>query len=130
MTNAEWFAVIESVLGDFKGVSDAASMMQIEEIPKLFRRVQEWESLDRQVKTLEANKGIKGSESDAFSQVEKWLAVIKDKQRQLRDAIKDLIIEVKHVVMALQLEMSELIVTVKVMMMAMDNSSQEGGASK
>ena len=50
----------------------------------------EWESLDRQVKTLEANKGVKGSRSGASSQVEEWLAVIEDNQRQLGDAIKDL----------------------------------------
>ena len=36
MTNAEWFTMIESTLGDFERVSEAIQMMQIEEMPKLF----------------------------------------------------------------------------------------------
>ena len=56
--------------------------------------------------------------------------MIKYNQRQLKDTVKDLTMEVKNVVAALWLEMSELANIVKVMMMAMCNSSQEGGASK
>ena len=56
--------------------------------------------------------------------------MIEDTQRQLGDTIKDFTTEVKDVVVALRLEMSELATIVKVMMMVMGNTSQEGGASK
>ena len=46
------------------------------------------------------------------------------------DVVKDLVTEVKDVVAALWLEMSEMVATVKVMMLALGNSSQEGDASK
>ena len=65
MTNAEWFAMIESTLEEVKGVSEAVRTIQTEDIPKLFQRTLEWESLDQWVKTLEANKGVEGSESSA-----------------------------------------------------------------
>ena len=56
--------------------------------------------------------------------------MIEDNQRQLGDAVKDLTMEVKDVVVTLWLEMSKLATTIKVMMMALGNSSQEGDASK
>ena len=56
--------------------------------------------------------------------------VIEENQRQLGDAIKDLTTEVKDVVATLQLEMSEMATIVKVMILALGNSSQEGGASE
>ena len=68
--------------------------------------------------------------SDESLQVEERLVVIEDTQRQFRDVVKDLIGEMKDVMVALQLEMSELATIVKVMMMAMGNNSQEGGASE
>ena len=101
--------------------------MQTEEILELFRRAQEWESIDRQVKTLEANKGARALESGKSQQVKEQLAVIEDTQRQLGEAVKDLTIEVKDVVATLQLEMSELTPIVKVMMIALGNSSHKGG---
>ena len=56
--------------------------------------------------------------------------MIKDNQRQLGNAVKDLTIEVKDVVATLQLEISKLATTIKVMMMALGNNSQEGSASE
>ena len=56
--------------------------------------------------------------------------MIKDNQRQLGDTVKDITIEVNDVVATLWLEMSELATIVKVMMMALGNNSQEGGASE
>ena len=103
-------------------------MLQIKELPELFRRTLEWESLNQRVKTPEVNKGVEGSGSGASPQVEEWLAMIEDNQRQLGDAIKDLTIEVKDVVATLRLEMSELTTIVKVMMMTLGNSSQKGSA--
>ena len=58
----------------------------------------------------------------ASPQVEEWLAVIEENQRQLGDAVKGLTIVVKDVVAALRLEMSEMAATVKVML-ALGNSS-------
>ena len=81
MINAEQFVAIESTLRDFEGVSEAVQMMQIEKIHKLCWRAQEWESLDWRVKTLEANKGVKGLGSSASPQVEEWLAMIKENER-------------------------------------------------
>ena len=73
-------------------------MMQTEEIPKLFQRTLEWESLNQRVKTLEANKGVEGSWSGASPRVKEWLSVIEDNRRKIRDVIKDLTMEVKDVV--------------------------------
>ena len=56
--------------------------------------------------------------------------MIEDNQRQLGKIVKDLITEVKDVMASLWLKMSKLVTIVKVMMMALGNSSQEGGASK
>ena len=52
--------------------------------------------------------------------------MIEDNQRQLRNTVKDLTMEVKDVVVAFQIKMSELAATMKVMIMAMGNSFQEG----
>ena len=68
--------------------------------------------------------------SGASPQVEERLAMIEENQRQMGDAVKDLTTEVKDVVATLREEMSELAATVKVMMMALGNRSQEGGASE
>ena len=130
MTNAQRFEAIETALGNFEGVRDAIQTMQDEEIPELFRRAQEWESLDRRVKTLEAGKGVEASGSGSSPQVEERLGMIEDTQRQLGEAVKDLTVEVKDVVAALHAEMSELTATVKVMMIALGNSSHEGGPSE
>ena len=46
MTNAQRFEVIEMTIRDFEGASDIVWAMETEEIPELFRRAQEWESLD------------------------------------------------------------------------------------
>ena len=56
--------------------------------------------------------------------------MIEKNQRQLGDTIKDLTMEVKDVVATLRIEMGELVAMVKVMTLALGNSSQEGGASK
>ena len=78
MTNAKWFVVTESTIREFEGVSEAIWMIQIKELPELFWRILEWETLDQWVKILEANKGVQGSRSGALPQVEEWLAKIKD----------------------------------------------------
>ena len=49
--------------------------------------------------------------------------MFEDTQSQLRDTIKDFTIKVKDAVMTFQLEMSELVATVKVMIIAMCNRS-------
>ena len=128
--NVKQFAIIEFAFEEFKWVSEAVWMIQTKEITKLFQRTLEWDSLDRWVKTLEANMGVYGLGSGASSQVEGWLVVIEDNQRQLGDTVKDLTIEVKDVMETFQLEMSELVATVKVVMMALGNSFQEDGASE
>ena len=48
--------------------------------------------------------------------------MIEDNQRLLGDTVKHLTTEVNDVMTILRLEMSELTTTVKVMMMALDNS--------
>ena len=80
MTNAQQFKAIETVHEDFEGVRDA---IQTEEILELFRMAQEWESLDRRVKTLEANKEVKASGNSESPQVGKRLIVIEDTQGTL-----------------------------------------------
>ena len=55
--------------------------------------------------------------------------MIEDTQRQLGDTIKDLINEVKDVVVVLWLEISDLMAMMKVIIMAMGNSLLEGGVS-
>ena len=75
------FEVIEIALKDLDRVSDVIWTMQTKEIPKLIQRAQEWEFPNWWVKTLEMNKGVKGSgivhphksESDL-----KWLRAPKD----------------------------------------------------
>ena len=52
--------------------------MQTKEIPELYQRAQEWESLDWRVKTLEANKGVEGLGSGASLQVDECLVMIED----------------------------------------------------
>ena len=98
MTNVEWLAVLESTVGELEGVSETVQMMQIEELPELFQRTLEWDSLNQRVRTLEANKRVEGSGNGASPQVEERLAVIEDNQRQLGDVVKDLTTEVKDVV--------------------------------
>ena len=130
MTNAKRLAMLESTVREFKGVGEAVQTMQTKELPKLFRRTLEWESLNQRVKTLEVNKGVKGSGSGTSLQVEEQLAMIEDNQRQIGDTVKDLTTKVNDVIATLQLEISELATTIKVMMMALGNSSQESGALK
>ena len=56
--------------------------------------------------------------------------MIETNQKELKDAIKDLTNEVKDVVATLREEMSDVAASMKVMMLAIGNSLQEGGASK
>ena len=65
MTNAERFAALESAIGEFEGVGEAVRQMQTEELPDLYRRTLEWDSLNQRVMTLEVNKGVEGSGSGA-----------------------------------------------------------------
>ena len=81
ITNAQQFDAIETTLRDFEGVSDIVQTMQTKEVPELFKRAQEWESLYPWVKTLEASKGVKGPRSGESPQVKKRLIVIEDIQR-------------------------------------------------
>ena len=54
--------------------------------------------------------------------------MIEGNQRQLGDTIKDLTKEAKDVMVAFYLQTSELVTTMKIMMMAMCNSSQKDSA--
>ena len=65
MTNAKRIAALESAVGEFEGVGEAIRVMQIEELPDLYQRTLEWESLNQMVKTLETNKGVEGSGNSA-----------------------------------------------------------------
>ena len=76
MANAEWFDATKIALRDFEGASDAVLTMQIEEIHELFQKAQEWESLNRQVKTLKANKMVEGLGSGESPQVKEWFVMI------------------------------------------------------
>ena len=56
--------------------------------------------------------------------------MIENTQRQLGDAINDLNTEVKDTIAALRSKVNELAATMKVIMMALGKSLEEGGASK
>ena len=56
--------------------------------------------------------------------------MIEDTQGQLGDAIKNLTTKVKDVVATLRLDMSELMATIKVMMIVLGNSFHEDGPSE
>ena len=56
--------------------------------------------------------------------------MIKTNQKELEDIIKDLTKEVKHVMATLHDKISNIAASMKVLMLAIGNSSQEGGALK
>ena len=60
MTSTECFDAIDFSLENLKGVANAVRNIQNEEIPKLFQRAQEWESLEHWITILEADTRVGG----------------------------------------------------------------------
>ena len=73
---------------------------------------------------------VDDKETSDLQQVNEWLVAIETNQKDIEDAIKDLINKVKYIVTTLYVEMSDIVISVKVLMLAIRNSLQEGGASK
>ena len=128
MTSAECFDAIDVALGNFKGIADAVRNIQNKKIPELFWQAEEWESLVHQITILEASTEICGAETSDAPQVNERLDAIETNQKELEDAIKDLTKKVKDVVATLHEEMSDIAALVKIMILAIGNSLQEGGS--
>ncbi len=130
MTSAERFEAIDVAIGNLEGLSDTVKNLQNEEIPELFRRAQEWESLEQRVSNLEAGMRVGDQGNGDVPQVEERLVAIETTQKDLGDAMRDLTNDVKDAMAALRAEMGDIATSVKVLMMAVGNSTQEGDASE
>ena len=92
---------LEHKLKELKGMSDAL-----------------WESHDHWVGTLEERMDVHGSRSNKTPQLNKQLVMIKETQKQLRNAMKTLSTKVTYSIVAFRSKINKLAAMVKVIMMA------------
>ena len=84
MTFVKCFDAIDVVIGDLERVVDIVRNTQCEEILDLFQRAKEQECLQHYVLNLEAIIGVDSAGTNDVPQVNEWLLLFENNQKDLR----------------------------------------------